>query len=298
VLRVGVFGDSMTEAVQVNLEETFCYVIEERFRSAGVPVEIFNFAVNGYSPVQELLVFREEGPRFSIDVAVLALFLDNDVSGSHPALSVSQGGAPFPVAANGALYVDYRASEASFEDYQRVPIYFLRRYSAAYRLISAWRWRHAAVGSTKGLRNDEVPRRYVLYTTTDLPEVWQVAWRNMEQVIMEFVREANRQGVAVILLSVPASQVVSPRAWKGIVRSIPAMQRSKWDLEGPERRLATFASEHGIPLVRPLMAFRQADSGSPLFFGDLGHMTLHGHAVMSRVLEEALRPLLDDLGRR
>ena len=183
-IRVALFGDSMTEAVQVNLQDTFSYRVEERLRSMGRPVEVLNFAVNGFSPVQELLLFKEEGPKYGIDLVLVALFLDNDVSGSHPSLSVTQAGPPFPIPADGALGIDYRASEASFGDYRRFPLYFLRRYLGTYRLVSAWRWRRAATRMAAGT-GDGIPKRYLLYQE-DVPEVWQMAWTNMEGVLKAF----------------------------------------------------------------------------------------------------------------
>src|SRR6266850_92335 len=59
VLRIAVFGDSMTEGVQVNLDQTFCQLLEERLsRRLGRPIEVLNFGVNGYSPLQEYLLYK------------------------------------------------------------------------------------------------------------------------------------------------------------------------------------------------------------------------------------------------
>src|SRR5262249_25494248 len=51
--RVVLLGDSMTEGVQVNLEQTFGYLLEEKLSTKEAPVQVFNCGVNGYGPVQE-----------------------------------------------------------------------------------------------------------------------------------------------------------------------------------------------------------------------------------------------------
>src|SRR5438067_1958657 len=47
VFRIAVFGDSMTEGVQVNLDQTYTQRLEKRLRSRGFNVEVLNFGVNG-----------------------------------------------------------------------------------------------------------------------------------------------------------------------------------------------------------------------------------------------------------
>jgi lysophospholipase L1-like esterase len=289
--RIAVFGDSMTQAVQVELEETFTHRLEERFRSQELAIEVLNFGVNGYSPVQELLLLKEEGPRFQPDLVILAAFLDNDVSGVSPKLGVvNQAGPPF-VTANGAgLEFDFSRSQQSFEHYRRQPFYFLRRNSAVYRVLSEYRWRQAATVSMN-TEQQSIPQRYFLYKADTAP-VWEDAWRTFEQVILEFEAECRRQGLPLLLLSVPAPQVAADGAWQRIVAGIPAMSHIEWDLEGPERRLATFANAHGIQLVQPYKVFQSQNDLPPLFFGNVGHLTARGHEVMAEALAavESLGP--------
>ena len=91
--RIAVFGDSMTEADQVNLPDTYTARLEESLRQSGQGAEVWNFGVTGYSPIQELLLFRKEAAKYRPRVVVLSIFLDNDVSGCHPSLSVAPGSA-------------------------------------------------------------------------------------------------------------------------------------------------------------------------------------------------------------
>ena len=286
--RIAVFGDSMTQAVQVNLEQMFCYLLEEKFNRQKLSVEVLNFGVNGYSPIQELLLFKEEGPRYRPDLVILAVFLDNDVSGVHPDLGVvNQAGPPFLTFENGALRFDYSRSQESFDHYSREPFHSLRRYSALYRLVSDYRWRRAAVSATQALGDNYVPRRYLLYQRP-IGKTWEKAWQAFNRVILEFAAEARRQQVPIVLLSVPAPQVVTKNAWRDIVASFPAMNSLMWDLDGPELRFSAFAQEHGLVLIQPYKRYKERGNNPPLFFGNLGHMTADGHQLMAQALEDVL----------
>src|SRR3974390_206254 len=70
IARVAVFGDSQTEADQVNGDQTYSARLEASL-AARHQVEVLNMGVTGYSPVQELVLFRTEAPHYRPDVVVL-----------------------------------------------------------------------------------------------------------------------------------------------------------------------------------------------------------------------------------
>jgi len=302
VYRIGFFGDSMTEGVQVDLEQTFAYRLEERLRGrTSRPVEVLNFGVNGYGPAQEYLLFRREGPRHRPDLVVVGVFADNDVADSAPELRSGEGWCPFPVLDGEKLAFDFSRAEQSFADYHREPFYSLRKRSAIYRVASEWRGRRRTLAAAAppdgrqagaGPQGDPtwVPKRYRLYRKPLSPE-WERAWTATERVLEEFAAEAGRQQARFAIISLPAGQVVQSHAWATLVRTYPAMGQGEWDLEGPNRRLEAFALERGYPLLRTQAAFREAasSSGPPLFFGDIGHLTPRGHEVMADLLERFVR---------
>jgi lysophospholipase L1-like esterase len=287
--RIAVFGDSMTEAVQVNLGQTFCYLLEEQLKRRGIRNEVLNFGVSGYSPIQELLLFKREGLRFRPDLVIVAVFLDNDISGVHPDLTVVyDSGPPFVTFTDEAVHFDYSRAQQSFTHYHREPFYSFRKYFSIYRLLSDWRWRHRDHRQERGVSGDGIQTRYLLYQTPHQPE-WEKAWVLFERAMLEFAEEAHRQQVKLAILSVPASQVVNRGAWQNILNTSPAMAHFKWDLEGPEQRLQNFAAAHNILLLQPYKVYQQATKSPALFFGDVGHMTPHGHMLMAQFLEDFLR---------
>jgi hypothetical protein len=283
--RIAVYGDSMTEAVQVDLNDTFTSLLEEFLQKAGYSVEVLNFGVNGYSPIQELLLLKKEGPKYAADLVILATYLDNDVSGCHPALNVSQGGVPFYRSYGKEGDFDFSRSRSSYDDYHREPLYTIRYYSRIYRWLSALRWQ--LMEGENRLKPNEFPKRHLLYGLS-LSEEWREAWNLYEQAIKEFAAETRRQGAQFLILSVPAPWVAREDAWNMILEKYPSMRSKKWDVLGPERRLENFASEQGLHLLSPYRAFSEAWSSGQLYWGHLGHMTPRGHKVMARVIEEYL----------
>lgn len=285
VYRIAVFGDSMTEGVQVNLRETYCYLLEESLRRQGIPAEVINFAVNGYGPVQELLLFQRESARYRPDCVILSLFLDNDVADCHPDLTTHQNGPPFVSSFDDeGLHFDFSKAEQSYSQYHVEPIYAFRKYSAVYRLVADQRTRWGRRSESRASGNT-VPRRFLLYKEPIEPK-WEEAWNTLERVLIEFAKGASDHQCGFGVVSVPAGQVVNPTAWERILESHPAMSEIKWDLEGPERRLRAFADEHGILLLQSSGLYERAPEGSQLFFGDVGHFTRHGHQLIAQVIEE------------
>lgn len=70
-LRVALMGDSMTEALQVPLEQTFGKLVQAHLHQAGLKnVEFINFGVCGYSTIQEYL-YLQEVLEFNPDLVVL-----------------------------------------------------------------------------------------------------------------------------------------------------------------------------------------------------------------------------------
>jgi len=91
--RVALLGDSMTEALQVPIEQSFGQIIEKRLNeqrsertgaanandeSAPRKVQILNFATSGYSTVQELLQLKDKVFKYKPDL-VLVCYTNRDL---------------------------------------------------------------------------------------------------------------------------------------------------------------------------------------------------------------------------
>jgi len=77
VLRVVALGDSHTQGFEVRQDQTFSAVIERELKSAGIPAEVYNMGISGYSTAEALVLLREQAIRYKPDVVVLGFFAND-----------------------------------------------------------------------------------------------------------------------------------------------------------------------------------------------------------------------------
>ncbi|HEY9718861.1 MAG TPA: SGNH/GDSL hydrolase family protein [Trichormus sp.] len=103
-LRVAVLGCSLTEALQVPYEKTYCNVLEQRLNNASPDkekVQVLDFGVSGYGLAQEYLRLTNYALKFHPNLVIIAI--------RPPVLKARDmiGPAPeFSVAADGQLVLD------------------------------------------------------------------------------------------------------------------------------------------------------------------------------------------------
>ena len=71
ILRILMLGDSFTFRFPVRDEETFCVLIAQGLRVQGLPFDVVNAGVSGYSPTPEYISLRDEFLSFDPDLVVL-----------------------------------------------------------------------------------------------------------------------------------------------------------------------------------------------------------------------------------
>jgi lysophospholipase L1-like esterase len=82
--RIALLGDSYSEALQVPMEQTFWWLLQqklegcEQFKSKRV--EVINFGVSGYGTAQELIALRQQVWQYSPDMVMLLVTTNNDIS--------------------------------------------------------------------------------------------------------------------------------------------------------------------------------------------------------------------------
>jgi hypothetical protein len=75
--RIVSLGDSFTVGYEVAAEDTFSSVLERELRRDGIPVEVLNCGVSGFSTAEECLYLERELLRYQPDL-VLVSFFPND----------------------------------------------------------------------------------------------------------------------------------------------------------------------------------------------------------------------------
>jgi hypothetical protein len=77
-LRIMTLGDAFTSAEGVDTWQSWPRLLESALdeRLSGTRVEVLNFAITGYGPNQNAVVFREFGPRFQPDLVLIGFFVN------------------------------------------------------------------------------------------------------------------------------------------------------------------------------------------------------------------------------
>ncbi len=75
--RILVIGDSFTNGVHVQFNETFTQLVEDHFGKDKL--DVINAGFSGFSPDKEVIYYLTEGYKYNPDIVVLAFFVGNDL---------------------------------------------------------------------------------------------------------------------------------------------------------------------------------------------------------------------------
>jgi hypothetical protein len=90
--RVVLLGDSLLVGYEVDLEDSFSYLLEKRLLAEGYRCEVINLAVSGFGTAEMLVTLREEGLKYHPDLVLFSSHvtdLDDNVRSSLYALDAA-----------------------------------------------------------------------------------------------------------------------------------------------------------------------------------------------------------------
>jgi len=296
VFRIAVLGDSYAEALQVELEQTFCKRLESQLKQ----VEVLNFGVSGYGTAQEYLTYLNFVRPFSPNLVILAVSPGNDISDNSRALS---GGYPRPyyTLKDSRLERDngFRQSRRHRLLRRWGPLYyFVTNHSALAETLDRWRRRvstrqrqlspeqNAATSPTV-----EAGLSQGVYGPPATPD-WRAAWAVTERLILELQRAVPEDGASLAIMTATTGGQVDAQ-----MREQAAREHPDWNMEYADRRLGQFAESQGIPalvLVPQFLDYNRRTGVKLHGFANAsrGHWNAQGH----RLAAELLRRFLADRG--
>ena len=277
--RILVVGDSFTFAEQVNQQETFTQLLEDRLNAegGGKPYRVLNAGSNGWATANEAVYLVKEGVRFSPDVVVVALYVGNDVSDNYRRVATVHNAVEADLVLRGA---------DSFEGPRRV----LRR-SEVYSVfesgvLAKLPWWQDDGGSNSSDRR--APR-----TLAEAEEAWAIT-----EGLLDRMRDVSEsQGARFMVVVVPTATAVVQRGRSGARESDDEDQEDedaeddlKPGFEDPHGTLAAMLQRTGITSVDLLPAMRRADNriDERLYYRQNAHWTAAGHTVAADEMYEFL----------
>lgn len=261
--RIAVLGDSFTWGFGVEAHERFTDIVEDALQ--GHALEVWNFGVSGYAPVQYLLQLDEIVPLKPVAV-LLAFCLRNDW---HDNVVWERYGyyAPYGANNNGTLEIrgyplpnnsrsDKRHS-LSMAGFLRFLHMHSRIYSLLYERFGAAYPDGPQVGLEGFGENDiyrpNAPKRDEAIAINAL-------------ILREIKRKLDQAGIPLLLLFAPSKmEYVAPD--------------SDFDPKAARQALLTSATALGIPCLDPTEQLGMAD-----FFERDGHWNRDGHARVAALL--------------
>ncbi|NOL48049.1 GDSL-like Lipase/Acylhydrolase family protein [Synechococcus sp. MIT S9220] len=287
VYRIAVLGDSFTEGLQVDEDETWIKVLEKQlnmFSSCSIlnyrNAEVLNFGVGGYGTGQSLLTWRYQASKFRPDLVILAVYPGNDFSDNEPN---SRDDRPtFRISSQGLLEQDdsfklskgylFRTSIVGrvldqFVNHSR----FLQLLNESKNRVAAFR------RSPNSSQSDSLS-----VAPSPPPNASPNAWILTEALIMQLNRDVQASGARLLVVSTSSPDQVWPIASQR--SSDPFLQ---------ERRLADFLASENIPYLSlgPLLQHEVDQAPGRLFLHGfhetslgLGHWNSSGHNAAARII--------------
>ncbi len=303
-LRIAVIGDSFAEAIQVNEEQTFWSLIEnklpqcQKFQQQNI--EVINFGVGDYGTAQEYMTLKHHVSQYSPDLVVLAVFTGNDIINNSKQLSPEDRFSPFLIKQDGKYVFDLSFKNTKTYEWRnsipRKAAFYIINNSHILQLINETR---VALKNRRQLLGNEAKNdsnslvNYLdfnpeLYKNND--KNWQEAWNVTEELIRLIQQQTKsiNSDLLVVTLSNPAQVYPDP--------SLRDQYFDKAEISDqfyPDKRIANLGKKEGFEVLTLAPLFQDyADSNKSFLHGfentimGSGHWNQLGHKLAGEVISD------------
>ncbi len=310
-IRVAVVGDSYSEAMHVDMDQTFWKVAEQNLQNCpdlgGKKLEVINFGVSGYGTAQEFLMLHQRVWQYSPDVVLLAVTTNNDVTDNSRALRKTND-IPYFVYTDGRLTLDDSFKETkTFHVRQSAPsrlaswiqdhARLIQLINSANRSFKYWmaarkaRRMAAKPAETKGPnQGDEPGIENTVYQQRNDP-VWNDAWRVTEGLIAQMRDEATSRNARFVVVTLSQGIQVYPDPK---VRQNFTDRYRVSDLFYPDHQFESICERQNVPAIILAPRLQEyADQNKAYlhgFAGDIGngHWNQLGHRIAGELIARDL----------
>jgi hypothetical protein len=273
--HVLLIGDSFAQALQVDYEKSFAYLIERGLTARrGHPVAVWDAGVDGWDPPQYLYRARQLLSTRPVAMVLVSIYLGNDIVSSARPLPPRNPAPTF------SFHVPRQLSRSELvTDLLRPIDDILKRHSELYILAknslktTEMRW-----GLTGIAFPDELLR------SSAGSKRWQVTAALCDSI----AQFAAQHGARTMFVLIPAPYQVDDLQLKTFARGF-GIDLASVDLDQPNRLLGDAMRRRGLTVLDPLSDFRRrARNGEQLYGYVDRHLTPAGHVALSAAVVPAI----------
>ena len=304
--RIAVIGDSFAEAIQVNENETFWSLMEEKLpqceRFKDQNIEVINFGVGDYGTAQEYMTLKHHVSQYSPDLVLLAVFTGNDIINNSKTLSPDDRFSPFLIKKEGKYVLDLSFKETETYKWRnsipRKVAFSMINNSRILQLLNETRIAIKKRRQLLGNRTQSDEKSIIqyldfnpeLYNNND--ENWQEAWKITEELVKLIQQEAKliNSDLLVVTLSNPAQ--VYPDV---SLREQYFEQANIKDPFYPEKRIEKLGQKEDFKVLTLAPSFQSyADKNESFLHGfdntvmGSGHWNKSGHKLAGEIISEQI----------
>ena len=279
--RIAVLGDSFTSSFGVSDAETFAKVMEAKLPSN---IEVLNFGVNGYGPIQELLLLQTRTIKYSPDLVIMIIYVGNDFDDIHGISGWIDG---------------YERPKAMLDNQGQlrmtnIPVPLSKKYLAlknAHKVCDLPRSHFIDFIdlSIKYMRRDKfdisfMPSELRLCTKNADPEMKE-AFMLMAKIIREANAHCKKNGSTFMVAIAPTIvQVYDQIYWKKIIKMYD-LAEDDYDLYLPNKALEDMCRKAGIPVIDLTSALKfSVDRGRDTYYFRNQHWNKGGEQVVGETI--------------
>ncbi|MEZ4962584.1 MAG: hypothetical protein R2830_22345 [Saprospiraceae bacterium] len=289
-IKVGFFGDSMLEGIQVNEKDH----VVTRLNEANDSVDYLNFATSSTTTVYHLLDLKYHLQFFNLKKAVIFFYMNNDIQENSIPLQVAMNGKRYYYPSyvddgNGGYKLDYNYRPSDWKNdlrlFLRKSLVFQKLYEIQTAVQMAKLSKAKAVAGQNG-EHIEIPIGYQVFAKETTPE-WQKAYELTDYSILQLKSFCEEKGIELEFVLVPGvGELLSEQEEKAHYQKLyPLMDQTK-----PYRYYTAFLTQNNIKYIDLYAAARQRIAEQKLSYPYFsyecdGHFSKAGHDLMFDVLK-------------
>lgn len=266
VYRMLLLGSSFSQALQVQLNQTYENVLEKKLNeNLNGKYEVINTAVGGWGTAQELFFLRTEGLKYKPDLILLDFSMrDITENAISPLVSLENGAI--------AEHIPVKASLA------KKALLFCSRYS---HLCSLTQTVLLSDLNKKPNAKKTTAKQDLFYKNPSLEANNEIEKTFL--LIKSIKDAADSNKIPLVMLIIPHREQVDDSKFEEFIKQY-GLNEKELEHDKIQKLAVKFARENKIEVFDMLPYFRQKNANNTFYFNIDGHWNVRGHELAAELL--------------